>query len=73
MRITQIGGANDRETTVLPEARFRIGGFDAVLRPAHVFSRPVGNDRHYGLLGTDVVSQAALVTIDFHSMTLTLR
>jgi hypothetical protein len=59
--------------TVVPEVRLHIGGFEAVLRPANVFSKPVGNDSYHGNIGMDVLRQAAEVTIDFRSMSLTLR
>jgi hypothetical protein len=72
-RITQIGGSNEREVTVVPEVRLRVGGFEAVLRPADIFSKPVGNDSYHGNLGMDLLSRAAEVTIDFQSMSLTLR
>jgi hypothetical protein len=70
--LTGIAGSNDRETTVLPEIRLRVGGLEASLRPVQVFSKPVGDDFHHGLLGLDVLSQAREVRIDFRSMTLQL-
>jgi hypothetical protein len=72
-RITQIGGSNEREVTVVPEVRLRLGGVETVLRPANVFSKPVGNDSYHGNLGMDLLSQAAGVTIDFQSMSLALH
>jgi hypothetical protein len=42
-------------------------------RETNVFSKPVGDSRHHGLLGMDVLSQADNVTINFQSMTLTLH
>ena len=71
-RVTQVGGSNLRETTMLPEITFRVGGLDATLRPAQVFSKPVGDDRHHCLLGLDVLSQAREVLIDFQSMSIEL-
>lgn len=73
VRVTQIGGANDREVVVIPDLRLKVGGRETKLAVGHLFSKPVGDDRFHGLLGTDVLSQAAEVTIDFRSMTLTLR
>jgi hypothetical protein len=73
VRITQIGGSNEREVTVVREVRLRVGGFDALLCPANIFSKPVGNDSYHGNIGMEVLSQAAEVTIDFRSMSLTLR
>jgi hypothetical protein len=72
-QVRQIGGASEREIVVMPELRLRVGGFDSVLQPANVFSKPVGNDLQHGNLGLDVLSQAAEVTLDFQSMSLTLR
>jgi hypothetical protein len=72
-RVSQIGGSSERDVIVLPEARLHVGGLDAVLRPANIFSPPIGNDMYHGNLGMDVLSQAAAVTIDFQSMSLTLR
>jgi Aspartyl protease len=72
-QVHQIGGASEREIVLMPELRLRVGGFDSVLKPANVFSKPVGNDLHHGNLGLDVLSQAAEVTLDFQSMSLTLK
>jgi hypothetical protein len=70
--LTGIAGSNERETSVLPEIRLRVGGLETLLRPAKVFSKPVGDDFHHGLLGLDVLAQAREVQIDFRSMTLKL-
>lgn len=67
-KVTQMGGAAEREVLVIPELRLQVGGFDTVLKPANVFSKPVGNDTLYGLLGMDLLSQAREVTVDFRSM-----
>jgi hypothetical protein len=63
----------DREIIAIPEMRLRAGGFDGVLRPANIFWRPAGNDLQHGILGVDVLSQAAEVMMDFQSMSLTAR
>jgi hypothetical protein len=73
VRVTQIGGANDRDTVVIPDVHLGVGGKDAVLAQANIFSKPVGDSRHYGLLGMDVLGQAHDVSIDFRSMTLRLH
>ena len=72
-RVTQIGGSVEREVVALPEVRLRVGGFDALLQPANIFSKPVGNDLQHGNLGVDVLSQAGEVAIDFRAMSLTVR
>ena len=73
VRVTQVGGATDRDVIIIPDVRLSVGGKETHLPAANLFSRPVGDDRFHGLLGMDVLSQAAEVTIDFRSMTLTLR
>jgi Aspartyl protease len=72
-RVTQIGGAAIRTVVVLPELRLRIDALEGVLRPAEVFSLPVGDDVHHGNLGMDLLSQANAVMIDFSSMSLALQ
>ena len=71
--IAQIGSSGDREVVTIPELRLRVGGLETALRPAHVFSKPVGNEHHYGLLGLDLLGQAREVLIDFRSMSVRLR
>jgi hypothetical protein len=71
-QVTEVGGSNERDIIELPEMHFRVGGFDATLRPARVYSKPVGNQFHYGHLGMDVLSQAREVRLDFVSMTFDL-
>lgn len=73
VRVTQIGGSSDRDVMVVPDVRLRVGGKDVRLARGNVFARPIGDDRFHGLLGMDVLSQAASVSIDFRSMTLMLR
>jgi hypothetical protein len=65
--VKQVGGANERATIVLPEIPLRIGGLNTTLRPAQIFSKPVGDDFHHGLIGMDLLSQAREVRIDFVS------
>jgi len=72
-QVHEIGGSNEREITELPEIQFRVDAFDVTLRPARVYSKPVGDDFHYGHLGLDVLTQPREVRIDFASMTLHLE
>jgi hypothetical protein len=72
-RVSQIGGSSDREVVAIPQLTLRIGGFDTTLRPAKVFTRPVGDDLHHGNVGVDLLTQAKAVTIDFVSMSLVLK
>ena len=73
VRVTQFGGSYERDVIVLPELALRIGGLETWLKPANVFSRPVGDDRWHGNLGMDVLTQAKTVTIDFRSMSIGLK
>jgi hypothetical protein len=67
-----MGGSQERDIVSLPGLELQIGGFDTVLKPAQVFSKPVGNDSRYGLLGMDLLAQARKVRVDFRSMTVQL-
>jgi clan AA aspartic protease (TIGR02281 family) len=71
-KVTQMGGSKERDIVSLPELELQVGGFDTVLKPAEVFSKPVGNDSRYGLLGMDLLTQARTVKVDFRSMTVQL-
>jgi tetratricopeptide (TPR) repeat protein len=71
-QVSEVGGSNKRDIIELPEMHFRVGGLDATLHPARVYSKPVGNEFHYGHLGMDVLSQAREVRLDFASMTFDL-
>jgi hypothetical protein len=51
MRVTEVGGSKERKTIALPEIQLEIGSLEAVLGPAQVLSKPVGDDFHHGLLG----------------------
>jgi hypothetical protein len=68
-----IGGATESEVIALPELHLVVGGFDTLLKPAHVFGKPVGNDYYYGLLGMDLMIQAREATIDFSAMRVELK
>jgi Aspartyl protease len=72
-RLTQIGGAADHPTTLIPDLRLGIGGTNVTLANVHLFSAPVGDDSSYGLLGIDVFAKARDVTIDFQAMRLVVR
>jgi hypothetical protein len=72
-RVHQIGGSAEQQIVAIAELRLGVGEWDGVLRPANVFSPPIGNDRQHGNLGLDVLSQAAEVMIDFQAMSVTVR
>ena len=71
--VHQIGGSTEQQIVVIPRISLRVGGFDALLQPANVFSKPVGNDFQHGNLGVDVLSQASDVSIDFRAMSVRVR
>ena len=70
--ITEIGGSRELEVILLPAMPLIVGGMNVVLPHPAVFSEPVGDGLHDGLLGMDVFGQAKTVRIDFRSMTLKL-
>jgi len=63
------------DAMLLPELRFKLGGFPVVLRDAavlHETTVPASNWCE-GQLGMDALTQAAELTFDFHAMKLRLR
>ena len=72
-QVQQIGGSTEQQIVAIPELGLRVGGFDALLQPANVFSLPIGNELQHGNLGFDVLIQANEVTIDFRAMSVTVR
>jgi Aspartyl protease len=70
-----IGGKAKVSAKVIPELKLRVGGFDAVLRPARVLLSQTTPDSewYYGRLGLDTLRLARRVTIDFGALTLTLQ
>jgi len=59
----------------VPDLTLRIGGFDTLLRPAHVLvnQTTTAGQRDQGNLGMDLLAQARSVTIDFRSMSPALK
>ncbi len=72
-RLTGVGNTIEIEAITVPEITLRIGGFDAVVRPAHVLLKSVGYEWYHGRLGFNVLKQARRVTLDFGSMRLSLE
>jgi hypothetical protein len=73
VRLNQIGGSIEHDVIVLSELTLQVAAFDMVLRPASVFSAPVGAPHVHGNLGMDLLSQPSEVMLDFQSLTITLR
>ena len=72
-KVDEIGSSRQVNSVVLPEIELRVGGLTTVLRPAHILFEGVAAGCHYGSLGMDLMKQSQRTTIDFESMTLTLR
>jgi hypothetical protein len=71
--VEQIGGSANRDVIEIPELRLRVGGFDTLIRPARLFSKPIGTEFQHGNIGMSVLSQASEVRIDFKTMTVSLK
>jgi predicted aspartyl protease len=71
--VNVIGSNTQVDSIALPEVQLRIAGFPSVLRPAHILLSSPGGACHYGTLGMDLMKQSKRTTIDFRSMTLTMR
>jgi predicted aspartyl protease len=73
--ITGSSGSVEVDAITLPELTLRIGGFDAVLRPAQVLLKETTSDSRWwhAWIGLDVVDQARRVTLDFESMRVALE
>jgi hypothetical protein len=72
-KVDEIGSGKHVDSVVLPELEFRVGGLPTVLRPAYILFDGSAGGCHYGSLGMDLMKQSQRTTIDFESMTLTLR
>jgi hypothetical protein len=73
--LTGIDGSASFDSVVLPSVTLQAGGRDVVLKPAHVLlvEHNSASQWYFGNLGVDLLNQASSVTMDFHSMTLTLQ
>ena len=74
-RVTGVGSSVEVDVVTLPELALRIGGFDAVLRPAQVLLKDTTSDSRWWHVwsGLDLLNQARVVTLDLKSMTLALE
>jgi len=71
--ITQVSGSKEIESLILPEVVFRIGSFDAALRPCPVLQQSKGLAWAHGLLGMDILGKARTVSLDFSRMALSME
>jgi len=75
---TRIWGATgdaEVDSVILPELRMRVAGFPIIFRhaPALLRSTVPASQWHYGMLGADLLAQAAEVTLDFKAMRVDLK
>jgi hypothetical protein len=71
--INGIGGRSNHDVVFIPGLRILIGNKTILLDQAPVFESMPGLEPVHGLLGMDVLHQAAEITLNFDSMTLTMR
>ena len=74
-RVEGFGGSTELKEMLLPELRFKVGGLQVVLHPAHVLLGPTGegSHSHFATVGLDLLRQARQVTIDFEGLRLMLE
>ena len=63
-----VGHAENFDSIVLPELKFRLGGSDVVLHPAHVLLKSLGAKCCVGNFGMDLFTQGRAFRIDFGAM-----
>ena len=73
--LSGVSGSAEVESVCLPRIALQVGGFQAVLGPAHVLlkSTTPSSARLVGRLGIDLLKQASRCTLDFHRMRLALE
>jgi predicted aspartyl protease len=75
VRLRGIGGSTEVRVTTVPEIKFIIGGADLAMRPAEVLPKDERVDRDwYDIwLGMDLLGQMREISLDFKSLTFSLR
>ncbi len=75
VRLRGVGGSTEVQVIAIPEIKFSVGGSDLVMRPAQVLPKDERVDRDwYGVwLGMDLLGQAREVSVDFKSLTFSLK
>jgi hypothetical protein len=70
-----VGSVRNMNAAIVKSARFVIGGFPVVLKPANVLLTPTGETSKFfhGNLGIDLLEQAHQTVFDLKAMKLTLR
>jgi hypothetical protein len=63
-----VGHAENFDSIVIPELKFRLGGLEVVLQPAHVLLKSLGAKCCVGNFGMDLFKQGRAFKIDFGAM-----
>ena len=74
-RLRGVGGSTEVGVVTLPEIKFSVGGSEFVMRPAQVLPKDERVDRDWYdvWLGMDLLGQMREVSLDFKSLTFSLR
>ena len=75
VRLRGVGGSTEVSVITVPEIKFSLGGLDLAMRPAQVLPRDerVDRDWYHVWLGMDLLGQAREVSLDFKSLTFSLK
>jgi predicted aspartyl protease len=75
VRLRGLGGSTQVGVMTVPEIKFNVGGSDLVMRPAQVLPKDERVDRDWYdvWLGMDLLGQTREVSLDFKSLTFSLR
>jgi Aspartyl protease len=75
VRLRGIGGSTQVSVITVPEITFSVGGFDLAMRPAQVLPKDerVDRDGYHVWLGMDLLGQTRGVSLDFKSLTFSLK
>jgi predicted aspartyl protease len=75
VRLRGVGGSTEARVVTIPEIKFSVGGAELVMRPAQVLPKDERVDRDWYdvWLGMDLLGQAREVSLDFKSLTFSLK
>jgi hypothetical protein len=75
VRLRGVGGSTEVRVIAIPEIKFSVGGSDLVLRPAQVLPKDERVDRDWYdvWLGMDLLGQTREVSVDFKSLSFSLK
>ncbi len=70
VEVRGVGHAEAFDAVTIPELKIQLGGFETVLRPAHVLLKSIGAKCCVGNIGMDLLKQAPSFSLDFTAMIL---